>query len=104
MGTTKQVFWGLQEETIKERILAEKPHKVETTGSKKTRYTGEKYWEIIEPLFSGGSVRHKGTYPTGPDEPKCNYNVRGLHNMQSHINSVHIKKTLCKLKILKVFV
>ena len=103
VGAAKQVFWGLKEEGTEERIFAEKTCE-QGTGSKKRRHEWGKYWEIIEPLFSGGSVRHKCIYPTGPGEPKCNYSVAGVHNMKSHINSVHIKKTLCKLKLSKVFV
>ena len=103
VGTTKQVFWGLKEEGTKERIFAEKTREQERPGSKNTP-DPLKYYEIIEPLFSGGSVRHKCTYPTGPDEPKCNYTVRGLHNVKSHINSVHIKKTICKFIRLEIIV
>ena len=55
-----------------------------------------RYWEIVDRLSGKNKLRHRCTYPTGPDEPKCNYTARGIMNMKSHVNTVHIKKLICK--------
>ena len=98
VSKSKEVFWGLQElEGTEKRIFAEKagfkpgwtrtPPKAEIEG---------RYWEIVDRLSGKNKLRHRCTYPTGPDEPKCNYTARGIMNMKSHVNTVHIKKLICK--------
>ena len=55
------------------------------------------HWVVCKDMF--GETVLKCTYPC---QPPCRYTCKGTDNMKGHVNTVHIKKFMCKSLVFKI--